>query len=104
MLCQFSKREVYSKLEELIGVAVKDRSDVLPEELLEEVIENFSEIPMFDGIDINNEEIENEITREILRCAEMYKKDLDFQIMVSIRRKDLRLKQKLALEDQEIDL
>ena len=104
VLCQFSKREVYNKLEELIGVAVKDRSDVLPEELLEDVIEKFSEIPMFDGIEIKNKEIENAITREILRCAEIYKKDLDFQIMVSIRRKDLRLKQKLALEDQEIDL
>ena len=103
VLCQFSKREVYKKLEELIGVAVKDRSDVLPEELLEDVIEKFSEIPMFDGINIKNEKMKNEITREILRCAEMYKKDLDFQIMVSIRRKDLRLKQKLALEDQEID-
>jgi len=103
VLCQFSKREVYNKLEELIGVAVKDRSDVLPEELLEDVIKKYSEIPTFDGIDIKREEIENDITREILRCAEMYKKDLDFQIMVSIRRKDLRLKQKLALEDQEID-
>jgi len=103
VLCQFSKREVYNKLEELIGVAVKDRSDVLPEELLEDVIKKYSEIPMFDGIDIKREEIENDITREILRCAEIYKKDLDFQIMVSIRRKDLRLKQKLALEDQEID-
>ena len=59
---------------------------------------------MFDGINIKSEDIESKIPKEILRCAEAYKKDLDFQIMVSIRRKDLRLKQKFALEDQEIDL
>jgi len=103
VLCQFSKREIYKKLEELINVAVKDRLDVLPEDLLENVIEKFSEIPMFDGIYIKSEEIESGIPKEILRCAETYKKDLDFQIMVSIRRKDLRLKQKLALEEQDID-
>ncbi len=103
LLCQFSKREIYNKLEELIGVAVKDRSDVLPEDLLESVIKNFSEIPMFDGINIKSEDIESKIPKEILRCAEVYKKDLDFQIMVSIRRKDLRLKQKLVLEEQDID-
>ncbi|MCK4380642.1 MAG: hypothetical protein KAW51_05830 [Candidatus Lokiarchaeota archaeon] len=103
LLCQFSKREVYNKLVELIGVAVKDRSDVLPEDLLESVIKNFSEIPMFDGVNIKSEDIESKIPKEILRCAEAYKKDLDFQIMVSIRRKDLRLKQKLVLEEQDID-
>ncbi|NVM36266.1 MAG: hypothetical protein HWN81_11780 [Candidatus Lokiarchaeota archaeon] len=103
VLCQFSKREIYNKLEELISIAVKDRSDVLPEDLLKNVIEKFSEIPMFDGFNILGEEIENNIPKEILRCADAYKKDLDFQIMVSIRRKDLRLKQKLVLEEQDID-
>jgi len=103
VLCQFSKREIYNKLEELMSIAVKDRSDVLPEDFLENVIEKFSEIPIFDGIKITNEIIENNIIKEILRCAEAYKKDLDFQIMVSIRRKDLRLKQKLALEEEEIN-
>ena len=56
---------------------------------------------MFGGIKITNEVIEKDITKEILRCAEAFKKDLDFQIMVSIRRKDLRLKQKLALEEAD---
>lgn len=103
ILCQFSKRLIYNKLEEIIGVAIKDRSDVLPEELLENLIKKFSEIPMFNGLNIKSDEIEKDIAKEILRCADMYKKDLDFQIMVSLRRKDLRLKQKLALEEQNID-
>ena len=98
ILCQFSKREIYKKLEEIISVAVKDRSDVLPEELVEDLIEKFSEIPMFNGINIEIDKLETDIAKEILRSAGLYKKDLDFQIMVSLRRKDLRLKQKLALE------
>jgi len=102
ILCQFSKREIYKKLEEIMNVAVKDRSDVLPEELFE-LIEKFSEIPIFNGINIERADIEKEIGKKILRYADLYKKDLDFQIMVSLRRKDLRLKQKLALEEQHID-
>ncbi|UCD01031.1 MAG: hypothetical protein JSV23_09115 [Promethearchaeota archaeon] len=104
ILCQFSKREIYNKLEEIISVAIKDRSDVLPEELLENVIENFSEIPMFNGFNIKSSDSEKKIVKEILRCSVGYKKDLDFQIMVSLRRKDLRLKQKLAQEEQNIEL
>jgi len=104
VLCQFSKKEIYNKLEEIISIAIKDRSDVLPEELLKDMIETYSEIPMFGGIDIKLEDIEGNIAKEILRSADLYKKDLDFQIMVSLRRKDLRLKQKLMLEEQTEDL
>ena len=103
ILCQFSKREIYNKLEEIINIAVKDRSDVLPEELIEDLIEKYAEIPSFNGTNITSEDSKNIIAKEILRCADMYKKDLDFQIIVSLRRRDLRLKQKIAIEDQKID-
>ena len=99
ILCQFSKREIYSQIEELISVAIKDRSDVLPEEMINEFINLYSEIPMFDGKDVKAEDMENEIKEKILKYADTYKKDLEFQIMVSNRRKDLRLKQKEALEN-----
>jgi hypothetical protein len=102
ILCQFSKREVYKKLEEIMNIAVKDRSDVLPEELLEE-IEKFSELAVFNGFDIERDDVEKEIANKMLRFADLYKKDLDFQVMVSLRRKDLRLKQKLALEEEHTD-
>jgi hypothetical protein len=103
VLCQFSKREIYNKLEEIIGVAINDRSDVLPDDLVGDLIEKFAEIPVFNGISIVSDEIETNIAKEIVRCADVYKKDLDFQIMVSLRRKDLRLKQKFALEEQTED-
>jgi hypothetical protein len=100
ILCQFSKREIYKKLEELMIIAVKDRSDVLAEELLE-IIDKFSEISIFDGMDIESANKEKQIAKKLVTYADLYKKDLDFQIMVSLRRKDLRLKQKLAMEEQD---
>ncbi len=103
ILCQFSKREIYKKLEEIISIAVKDRSDVLPEEIVENLIEYYSEIPMFNGSTIGKNDFETKIVEEILRCADLYKKDLDFQIMVSLRRKDLRLAQKVALDEPNGD-
>jgi hypothetical protein len=103
VLCQFSKREIYNRLEELIGIAIKDRSDVLPEDLSKQLLEKYAEIPMFHGNDITSDKDRNSIAKEIVKFADMYKKDLEFQIMVSLRRKDLRLKQKLALEEEDIE-
>ncbi|MFX0036930.1 MAG: hypothetical protein ACFE9I_14970 [Candidatus Hermodarchaeota archaeon] len=103
VLCQFSKREVYSKLEEMIEIAIKDRSDVLPEELMKKLINKLSELPLFNGIQINGENDKEIIPTEITRCADIYKKDIDFQIMVATRRKDVRLKQKKLLEEDSIE-
>lgn len=103
ILCQFSKREIYKKLEEILNIAVKDRSDVLPEEFLEE-IDKFSELSVFNGFEIERDDVEKEISKKMLRFADLYKKDLDFQVMVSLRRKDLRLKQKLALEEEHSEM
>jgi len=103
ILCQFSKREVYKKLEEIIGVAVKDRSDVLPEDMIENLINKLSEIPMFDGLNIKDENIREQIIKTVSKAANEFKKDIDFQIMVSLRRKTLRLKQNMALEEESFD-
>lgn len=100
ILCQFSKREMYNNLKELIQIAIKDRSDILPEEMAEFLFEKYSEIPMFNGINIVGEDTREEIIKKIFKYANDYKKDLEFQIMVSNRRQDLRLKQKEALESQ----
>lgn len=104
--CQFSKREVYKRLEEMITVAIKDRSDVLPTELLEDLIEKQSEIPIFNGTSIKEENVNVNIIKEIVRSADIFKKDLDFQIMVSSRRKESRLKQIQVLveEDEKLAL
>ena len=97
MLCQFSKREIYEKLEEIISIAIKDRSDVLPWDLVNNVINKYSEIPTLNETD--NDSME-EITTHMSRYADIYKKDIEFQIMVSVRRQNLRLKQKRTLEGE----
>jgi len=104
VLCQFSKREMYDKLEEMMKIAIKDRADVLPEEMLEILVGKYSEIPMFDGIFIKGEKDEENIIENVLKFSDDYKKDLDFQIMVSSRRKTLRLKQQEALENPDIEV
>ena len=96
VLCQFSKREIYKKLEELISVAVKDRSDVLPDDMVENLINILSEITFFDGINIKDDNIREQIINTVIKSANEFEKDLDFQIMVSLRRKSLRLKQMLS--------
>jgi hypothetical protein len=71
--------------------------------MLEILVGKLSEIPMFDGIYVNGEACEENIVDNILRFADDYKKDLDFQIMVSTRRKTLRMQQKEALENEELE-
>ncbi|MHA2398480.1 MAG: hypothetical protein ACXADU_06290 [Promethearchaeota archaeon] len=100
VLCQFSKKDLYGKLEEVIDIAIKDRSDVLPEEMVDLLVGKYSEIPMFDGIYVNGEDCDENIVENILGFAYDFKKDLDFQIMVSARRKTLRMQQKEALENE----
>lgn len=104
ILCQFSKREMYGKLEEMISVAVKDRSDVLSDDLQDKLARKYGEIPMFNGIYIMGEKREENVVESILKFADDYKKDLEFQIMVSSRRTSLRLKQKEVLENENADM
>ena len=104
VLCQFSKREMYNKMEEMISIAVKDRSDVLSDDLQDAIAQKYAEIPIFDGIYIKGENKEENIAETILKLADDYKKDLEFQIMVSNRRTSLRLKQNEVLESENIDM
>ena len=101
ILCQFSRREIYGKLEEMLKIAIKDRSDVLPEDMCGILVRSFSEIPSFKGIYIIKEKLKEDIAENILKFADDYKKDLEFQIMVSARRKALRIKQNEALSSQD---
>ncbi|MFW9999627.1 MAG: hypothetical protein ACFE9Q_00220 [Candidatus Hodarchaeota archaeon] len=99
--CQFSKREIYKKLDEKINLAFKDRSDVLPNEITIDLIEKYSEIPMFDGIYIKDNFTMENVAKEISKCANIFKKDLDFQIMVSSRRETSRLNQRKLQDSTE---
>ena len=104
VLCQFSRREIYGKLEEMMKIAIKDRSDVLPEDLLETLVQSFSEIPSFNGIYLKEKKSREDVVENILKFADDYKKDLEFQIMVSTRRKALRVKQKEASGNQDLEI
>ncbi|NVM36630.1 MAG: hypothetical protein HWN81_13625, partial [Candidatus Lokiarchaeota archaeon] len=94
MLCQFSKKENYCNLREIIQNAIKDRSDVLSQEMLSSLIKKCSEIPMFGGINIKGNNIKKDLVKEIVRSVINYKQDLEFQRMLFLRRQELRLKQK----------
>lgn len=96
--CPFSKKEIYEQIEETISVAIEDRSDLLSNNIVENLNMRYSELPMFNGTDIQKKDTKEKITKEILWNADVYRKDLKIQIMVSLSRKDLRLRQKKALE------
>lgn len=104
VLCQFSKREIYEEIEARIDAAIKDRSDVLPEELVKSLIIKYSEIAKFDGVNINDDTVKEEFILEMLKYADLHKKDLDFQRKVSLPRKNLRLKQIKALKEENVNL
>ncbi|MCJ7651640.1 MAG: hypothetical protein MUP85_23785, partial [Candidatus Lokiarchaeota archaeon] len=58
LTCQFGKQDRYQDLIETLDLAIKDRADVLSDDLLKELSESFSEIPTFGGINIKEEENE----------------------------------------------
>ena len=81
----------------LIESIVKLQAEI--KELKENLIEKHSELPIFDGTNIQGEINEENIVKEIIRNAAKYKKDLDFQIMVSLRKQHLWSNQKNKLEE-----
>jgi hypothetical protein len=102
-LCQFSKHQSYNEMIEALDAAIKDRADVLPEDLLNPIIKEYAEIPTFRGQEINSEETELELIRNLLKYAKTYKKDIDFQKMVLNRRMDTKIHQKVNLESKKLE-
>jgi hypothetical protein len=95
-LCQFSFRKEYGEMKDAMEMALKDRMDVLPEELSNYLNENYGELPIFGGviIKLDDDTIRTDIVEKFLEFSEKYNKDLEFQIMVSKRRQELRMRQK----------
>lgn len=102
-LCQFSKHERYNEMIESLDSAIKERADVLPEDLLNPIIEKYAEISTFGGETIITEESELDLIENILKYAKTYKKDIDFQKMVLNRRTEAKLLQKVNLETKELE-
>ena len=98
--CQFGNQDRYEDLRQSIDLAIKDRADVLSDDLLKELSKKFSEIPTFGGINIKEEENEKKMINTLLEFSSKYKKDIDFQTMVLGRRIDIK---KLQEVDMKID-
>ncbi|MFX1496389.1 MAG: hypothetical protein ACFFBH_02575 [Promethearchaeota archaeon] len=103
VLCQFGKHEKYDELNETLAIALKDRTDVLPDELIINLRENYSEIPLFGGINFSITEKEIDMIKQLVNYANIYKKDLDFQFMVLNRRIETRTLESTHIESTELD-
>ena len=98
--CQFGKIEIYKQIEEMINVAIKDRSDMLPKDIVNLVLRD-SDLPMFNGTNILEKDAKEKIAKEILLNSNVHRKDLEFQIMLSQRRKEVRLRQNKTSEEKK---
>jgi hypothetical protein len=102
VLCQFGKQERYFDLLEAINSAIKDRTDVLPSELQELLIEKYAEIPSFGGYQFEESEKEIEMIESLTSLANHYKKDMEFQTMVLNRRINTRSSEKVKEDNKQI--
>lgn len=100
VLCQFSKQERYNELLEALGLAIKDRTDVLPSELQEILKKNYAEIPNFGGYYFRDENKEIEMIEQLLSFANQYKKDMEYQTMVLNRRINTRILEKVPVNNK----
>ena len=102
-LCQFGKQEKYIHLIEELDSALKDRTDVLPTELLEILKQEYSEIALFGGMNVTEEEEEIEMIEKLLKFAHKYNKDIEFQLMVLGRRLESKSLQKVSINSNPMD-
>jgi DNA-binding transcriptional ArsR family regulator len=100
-LCQFGTKSAYRRVRDLFEQAINDRQDVLPEKLRDYLYNELGELPIFGGIQFK--ENYEDIAKNLDVFADQYRQDIEFQIMVSQRRQELRLKQKSTpvVEDRE---
>lgn len=104
ILCQFGKQEKYIHLIEELDSAIKDRTDVLPSDVIEILMKEYSEIELFGGMNITEETEEIEMIDKLLKFAHKYNKDIEFQLMVLKRRLEAKSLQKAAIESNSLDI
>jgi hypothetical protein len=102
ILCQFSKQKRYSDLLEAINSAIKDRTDVLPSDLQEILINKFAEIPNFGGYRFEDGNKEIEMIEGLISLANQYKKDMEYQTMVLNRRINTRVLEEVKEDNKQI--
>ena len=102
ILCQFGKQERYKDLLEEINSAIKDRTDVLPSELQEILINKYAEIPNFGGYHFEDSNKEIEMIELLINLANQYKKDMEYQTMILNRRINTRVLEKVKEDNKQI--
>ena len=100
VLCQFGKHEKYDDLNETLAIALKERTDVLTDELLVILKEKYSEIPLFGGINFSVDDQEVNMITQLVNFANRYKKDLEFQYMVLNRRVEAKSLERTRIENE----
>ena len=86
--CQFGKQQKYNELIDIIENALKERCDVLSDELMEDLTQYYAEIPIFGGLNLQENEVK--LIENLLEFSNKYRKDIEFQTMVLNRRLDLK--------------
>jgi len=102
ILCQFGKQERYSDLLEAINSAIKDRTDVLPDELQEILKKKYAEIPNFGGYHFEDNNKEIEMIEQLINLSNQYRKDMEYQTMVLNRRINTRVSEKVKEDNKKI--
>jgi DNA-binding transcriptional ArsR family regulator len=97
-LCQFATKSAYRRVRDLFEQALNDRQDVLPEKLRDYLFNQLGDLPIFGGTPFLAQH--EDIQKNIEVFAEQYQKDIEFQIMVSQRRQELRLKQRASAPEK----
>ena len=103
LTCQFGKPNRYQYLKETLDLSIKDREDVLSDDLLKELSKKFSEIPTFGGVNIKEEENEKKMINTLLEFSSKYKKDIEFQTMVLGRRLDIKRPQEVDMNNDALN-
>ena len=103
LTCQFGKQKRYQDLIETLDLAIKDRADVLSDDLLKELSDKFSEIPTFGGVNIKEEGNEKKMIKSLIEFSSKYKKDIEFQTMVLGRRSDIKRLQELDMKNEALN-
>lgn len=90
-LCQFGSKQFYREATDSFESLIKERIDVLPEELRNFILFEIGELPIFKGIFMSQEKLED-LNSKILDFVERYHNDIEFQISVSKHRQKVHLK------------
>ncbi|MHA1339830.1 MAG: BlaI/MecI/CopY family transcriptional regulator [Promethearchaeota archaeon] len=99
-MCQFGLKSYYRTVKEKFDLYIKERVDVLPEDLRNYIMISLGELPLFGGIIINKDNLAD-INNKLIDLTDRAHSDIEFQISVSKRRQQVHLERLKKYENQE---